>query len=46
MASADKQAVKNAATWIGPCVSLFSMLVIRQVFHTISPEADTALAVQ
>jgi len=44
MASADKQAVKNAVTWIGLGVSLFSMLVIRQVFHTISPQADTALA--
>jgi uncharacterized protein len=39
----DRLVVKNAMTWVGLCVSLFSMLVIRQVFRAITPEPGTAL---
>jgi uncharacterized protein len=35
---------KNAVTWVGLCFSLFSMLVIRQVFRAVTPEPGTALA--
>jgi membrane protease YdiL (CAAX protease family) len=34
---------KNAVTWFGLGLSLFSMLVIRQVFRAVTPEPGTAL---
>ncbi len=33
----------GATTWIGLGVSLFSMLIIRQAFRTVTPEPGTAL---
>lgn len=39
----DRPAAINAVTWVGLCVSLFSMLIIRQVFRAITPEPGTAL---
>jgi membrane protease YdiL (CAAX protease family) len=41
---AERAAGSNAVTWFGLCLSLFSMLVIRQVFRTVSPEPGAALA--
>jgi len=40
---AERPAGKNAVTWLGLGFSLFSMLVIRQVFRAITPEPGTAL---
>jgi uncharacterized protein len=34
----ERPAGKNAVTWFGLCFSLFSMLVIRQVFRGLAPE--------
>jgi uncharacterized protein len=39
-----RPAGKNAVTWLGLGFSLFSMLVIRQVFRAVTPEPGTALA--
>jgi hypothetical protein len=39
----DRPAAINAVTWLGLCVSLFSMLIIRQVFRAISPAPGTTL---
>jgi CAAX protease family protein len=43
VAAQDRHVLKNAVTWVGLCVALFSMLVIRQVFRAISAEPGTAL---
>jgi membrane protease YdiL (CAAX protease family) len=40
----EKPEGKNAMTWFGLGLSLFSMLVIRQVFRAVTPEPGTALA--
>jgi membrane protease YdiL (CAAX protease family) len=39
----EKPEGKNAMTWFGLGLSLFSMLVIRQVFRAVTPEPGTAL---
>jgi membrane protease YdiL (CAAX protease family) len=39
----EKPEGKNAMTWFGLGFSLFSMLVIRQVFRAVTPEPGTAL---
>lgn len=41
---AERPTGKNAATWVGLCFSSFSMLIIRQVFRTVTPEPGTSLA--
>jgi uncharacterized protein len=35
---------ENAVTWIGLCLSLFSMVIIRQAFRAITPEPGIGLA--
>ena len=40
----DRPATDKRTTWLGLCLSLFSMIVIRQGFRAISPEPGTALA--
>lgn len=44
VSAADQPAGKQTVTWIGLCLSLFSMLVIRQLFRAITPEPGTALS--
>jgi uncharacterized protein len=39
----DRVSANNSATWIGLCLSLFSLMIIRQGFHTITPEPGTTL---
>jgi membrane protease YdiL (CAAX protease family) len=42
--SAGKSAVRSmGATWLGLGISLFSMLIIRQVFRAVTPEPGAAL---
>lgn len=39
----ERPAGKNAVTWFGLCFSLFSMLLIRQLFRAVTPEPGTTL---
>jgi len=39
----EKSAGKSTVTWLGLGLSLFSMLVIRQVFRAVAPEPGTTL---
>jgi membrane protease YdiL (CAAX protease family) len=39
----ERPAQKNTVTWVGLGFSLFSMLIIRQVFRAICPEPGTTL---
>jgi uncharacterized protein len=43
-ATIEKPIRKDVVTWIGLCVSLFSMVIIRQAFRAITPEPGTAVA--
>jgi membrane protease YdiL (CAAX protease family) len=40
----DRPVASKWVTWLGLCVSLFSMIIIRQAFRAITPEPDTTLA--
>jgi len=42
--SATDRPSANLVTWLGLGLSLFSMIVIRQAFRTVTPEPGTALA--
>src|SRR5271169_388662 len=39
----ERPAGRNAVTWFGLCFSLFSMLLIRQLFRAVTPESGTTL---
>lgn len=39
----ERPAGKNAVTWVGLCISLFGMIVIRQAFRAITTEPGAAL---
>jgi len=43
MPTTDRLATDKGATWLGLCLSLFSMIIIRQGVRAISPEPGTAL---
>jgi uncharacterized protein len=43
MATVDRPAADKRVTWLGLCLSLFSMIIIRQGFRAISPEPGMAL---
>jgi len=43
-AVAETSVQKKAVSWVGLCISLFSMLIIRQAFRAITPEPGVALA--
>jgi membrane protease YdiL (CAAX protease family) len=42
-ATIDRAAADKRATWLGLCLSLFSMILIRQGFRAISPEPGMSL---
>jgi uncharacterized protein len=41
--TADRPITDKRATWLGLCLSLFSMIIIRQIVRAISPEPGTTL---
>ena len=42
-AVAETSVEKKAVSWVGLCVSLFSMLIIRQAFRAVTPDPGVAL---
>jgi uncharacterized protein len=43
VAAVDRPEANNWATWLGLCLSLFSMMIIRQAFRAITLEPGTTL---
>jgi uncharacterized protein len=39
-----RSAVSNRVTWIGLCISLFSLIAVSQLFHALAPHPGVALS--
>ena len=43
VAAVDRPIANKRATWFGLGISLFSLVILRQVFHAVAPQTGTAL---
>ncbi|MGA2908824.1 MAG: CPBP family intramembrane glutamic endopeptidase [Terracidiphilus sp.] len=44
LAEPRRSAASNRATWFGLCISLFSLIVVSQLFHALAPHPGVALS--